>query len=170
MPVSCLFCGIRSFYCPLPSTYFLFSYSCPSLSHLLYFSMPPCQCTTATFLLATHSSILSFTSAAKSLSNRCSARSRHLPSVCVCVCCVCVIMHMCVKERMWASVPVCASAEKACPRLIAASYLVVTGVIKDDELTVALSRSLSHTHSLSLLAASSLPLWVVFGKDRRMGG
>lgn len=55
---------------------------------------------------------------------------------------------MCVKERMWASVPACASVEKACPRLIAASYLVVTGVIKDDELTVALSLS----HSLSLLA------------------
>ena len=42
---------------------------------------------------------------------------------------------------MWACVHVCVSVEKAWPRLIAASYLVVTGLIKDDELTVGLSLS-----------------------------
>lgn len=61
----------------------------------------------------------------------------------MCVCCVCVIMHVCAKEHVWACVHVCASVEKAWPRLIAASYLVVTGLIKDDELTVGLSLSLS---------------------------
>lgn len=47
--------------------------------------------------------------------------------------------------------------EKAWPRLIAASYLVVTGLIKDDEpsslslsLSVGLALSLSLTHSLLL--------------------
>ena len=54
---------------------------------------------------------------------------------------------------MWACVHVCVSVEKAWPRLIAASYLVVTGLIKDDELTVGLPLSL---FSLSLYSLSAL--------------
>lgn len=109
------------------------SLSCPSLQLLFLLSIPPCQCATMTSLRATHSSIRFFTSPAKSLSNRCHAHSFHLPSVRVCVCCVCVIMRVCVWRSVWACVHVCAPAEKAWPRLIAASYLVVTGLIKDDE-------------------------------------
>lgn len=48
---------------------------------------------------------------------------------------------------MWACVHVCVSVEQAWPRLIAASYLVVTGLIKDDELTAALTLSFSLTYS-----------------------
>lgn len=74
----------------------ILSLSCPSLQLLFLLSIPPCQCATMTSLRATHSSIRFFTSAAKSLSNRCHAHSFHLPSVRVCVCCVCVIMRACV--------------------------------------------------------------------------
>ena len=69
--------------------------------------------------------------------------------MCVRVCVyVCVCVCMCEKEHVWACVHVCVSVEQAWPRLIAASYLVVTGLIKDDELTVGLS--LPHLLSLSL--------------------
>lgn len=119
----------------------LISHSCPSLfpfSHpsMLghYHSLPPCHTFTHPFLFAL---------AAKSLSNRCHTHSVALPSVQVClcasVCWVCVIMcaRVCVCKA--ANTNMCASVEKAWPRLIATSYLVVTGLIKDDELTVGLS-------------------------------
>lgn len=59
---------------------------------------------------------------------------------------------MCAKQHTRTCVHVCASVEKAWPRLIATSYLVVTGLIKDDELTVGLSlrhtqRTHIHTHA-----------------------
>lgn len=51
---------------------------------------------------------------------------------------------------MWACVHAYVSVEQAWPRLIAASYLVVTGLIKDDELTVGLSLALSLSLTLFL--------------------
>lgn len=134
-----------------------------SLHHfpLLSFTMtsfavliPPCGWATAVLLLTAHSSILSFTSPAKSLSNRCRTHSVGPPSVWVCVwtsvCCVGVIKHVCVREHVWACVHAYVSVEQAWPRLIAASYLVVTGLIKDDELTVGLSLCLSLSLTLFL--------------------
>lgn len=67
-----------------------------------------------------------------------------------CLLCLCNYACVCAREHVWACVHVCVSVEKAWPRLIAASYLVVTGLIKDDELTVGLSLSLSLSHLLSL--------------------
>lgn len=55
---------------------------------------------------------------------------------------------------MWACVHAYVSVEQAWPRLIAASYLVVTGLIKDDELTVGLSLCLSLSPLLSFSFAS----------------
>lgn len=64
---------------------------------------------------------------------------------------------------MWACVHAYVSVEQAWPRLIAASYLVVTGLIKDDELTVGLSLSVS----LSLTCSLSLSLLLAVKKIDR---
>lgn len=83
---------------------------------------------------------------------------------------------MCERELVQACGHAHVSVEQAWPRLIAASYLVVTGLIKDDELTFSLPLSNSLLLSLSCFwhthkkIASSPPLWVVFGEERRIGG
>lgn len=51
---------------------------------------------------------------------------------------------------MWACEHASVSVEQAWPKLIAASYLVVTGLIKDDELTVGLSLPISLAYILCL--------------------
>lgn len=177
--------------CPL-SVLLSTNFSSPPVSALLSFTMtclpvliPPCQCSTTTILLTAHSSILYFTSPAKSLSNRCRTHSVGLPSVWVCVSQRVSValaywcMPVCERQYVWACEHACVSVEQAWPRLIAASYLVVTGLIKDDGLTVGLSLSF---HLWCLLAlslplllagkqtASGPPLWVVFGEERRTGG
>lgn len=63
-----------------------------------------------------------------------------------------VCVRVCVRGSTCGHVYVCVSVEQAWPRLIATSYLVVTGLIKDDELTVGLS--LPYSLSLAPLSFS----------------
>lgn len=126
--------------------------SCPSLQLLLLLSIPLCQCATMTSLRATHSSIRFFTSAAKSLSNRCHAHSFHLPSVQVCVCCVCVIMRVCVKE----CVGMCACVSPSGKGLAKANCCLLPGGDRPNQGWWAISLSLSLSYSLSLSALLAL--------------
>ncbi|MEQ2293820.1 hypothetical protein AMECASPLE_037410 [Ameca splendens] len=59
--------------------------------------------------------------------------------------------RVCVRELVWACGHACVSVEQSWPRLIAASYLVVTGLIKDDKLTFGFCLSLSFSLAYSRL-------------------
>lgn len=79
---------------------------------------------------------------------------------------------VCTGNACGQRVHVCASVEKAWPRLIASSYLVVTGLIKDDEPTVGLSAAPLSLTSFGRKIDRQPPVshYVVFGKETGIGG